>query len=252
MIPLVERVDEMALAVWRLLGCRDGGRVDIRCDAQDQPHFLEVNPLPGLHPQHSDLPILCGFMGIPYVDLIDRIVRSARQRMRAESRLGSAWLDAKLGLGRVTASVKAARAAMTMRVAVLHNAVPADAPLEDQDTLVQVEAVSAALTRLGHEPATVSCTLDLAALRDELLRLRPDVVFNLVESLAEADSLGYLPLAVLDVLGSVYGQPDGGTFLTTHKLLAKQRLQQAGLPTPAWMESQKTIHEASQGKIEGK
>jgi D-alanine-D-alanine ligase len=78
--PLVERVDEMALAVWRVLGCRDGGRVDIRCDGQGQPHFLEVNPLPGLHPQHSDLPILCGFMGVPYVDLIDRIVNSARQR----------------------------------------------------------------------------------------------------------------------------------------------------------------------------
>ncbi len=79
--PLVERVNDMALAVWRLLRCRDGGRVDIRCDAQDQPHFLEANPLPGLHPQHSDLPILCGFMGIPYLGLIDRIVRSARQRI---------------------------------------------------------------------------------------------------------------------------------------------------------------------------
>ena len=79
--PLVERVNEMALAVWRLLGCRDGGRVDIRCDSRQEPHFLEVNPLPGLHPQHSDLPILCGFMGVPYVDLIDRIVSSARQRI---------------------------------------------------------------------------------------------------------------------------------------------------------------------------
>ena len=79
--PLVRQVDEMALAAWRVLGCRDGGRVDIRCDAQGQPHFLEVNPLPGLHPQHSDLPILCGYVGIPYVDLIDRIVRSARRRI---------------------------------------------------------------------------------------------------------------------------------------------------------------------------
>ena len=125
-----------------------------------------------------------------------------------------------------------------MRVAVLHNAVPEDAPLEDQDTLVQVDAVVQALARLGHEPATVSCTLDLAALRDELLRLRPDVVFNLVESLAGADSLGYLPSAVLDVLGLPHtGSRTESLFLTTHKLLAKQQLRQAGLPTPAWMES---------------
>lgn len=79
--PLVERVAAMALTAWRVLGCRDGGRVDIRCDADGQPHFLETNPLPGLHPQHSDLPILCGYVGIPYADLIDRIVRSARRRM---------------------------------------------------------------------------------------------------------------------------------------------------------------------------
>lgn len=79
--PLVQQVDDLALAAWRALGCRDGGRIDIRCDGQDLPHFIEVNPLPGLHPQHSDLPILCGYVGIPYVDLIDRIVRSARRRI---------------------------------------------------------------------------------------------------------------------------------------------------------------------------
>jgi D-alanine-D-alanine ligase len=86
--PAVRAVDEMTLDAWRALGCRDGGRIDIRCDAEGRPHFLEVNPLPGLHPQHSDLPILCGHVGIPYVDLIDRIVRSARRRIvkRADGR----------------------------------------------------------------------------------------------------------------------------------------------------------------------
>ena len=121
-----------------------------------------------------------------------------------------------------------------MRVAILHNAVPDDAPLEDQDTLLQVDTVRASLARLGHEPESVSCTLNLAALRDELQLLRPDAVFNLVESLAEADSLVYLPLAVLDVLGLPYtGSRTEALFLTTHKLLAKERLRSAGLPGPA-------------------
>jgi D-alanine-D-alanine ligase len=79
--PLAKAVDELALASWRVLGCRDGGRVDVRCDAHGRPSFIEVNPLPGLHPEHSDLPILCGFAGIPYVELIDRIVRSAQRRV---------------------------------------------------------------------------------------------------------------------------------------------------------------------------
>jgi D-alanine-D-alanine ligase len=125
-----------------------------------------------------------------------------------------------------------------MRVAILHNAVPDDAPLEDQDTLVQVETVSAALARLGHESVAIACTLNLAALRDDLLRMRPDVVFNLVESLNGDDSLVYLPLAVLDSLHIPYtGGRTEALFLTTHKLLAKQRLRQAGLPTPDWLES---------------
>lgn len=79
--PLVAEVERLTLAAWRALDCRDGGRVDVRCDAAGRPYFLEVNPLPGLNPERSDLPILCGFAGIPYVDLIDRIVRSARRRM---------------------------------------------------------------------------------------------------------------------------------------------------------------------------
>lgn len=79
--PLVHEVEQLSLAAWRVLNCRDGGRIDIRCNVQGRPHFLEVNPLPGLHPQRSDLPILCGFVGIPYADLIERIVRSAQRRM---------------------------------------------------------------------------------------------------------------------------------------------------------------------------
>ncbi len=124
-----------------------------------------------------------------------------------------------------------------MRVVVLHNFVPPDAPPEDQDTLVQVEAISASLARLGHEPVAVPCELDLAAMRDLLLRLRPELIFSLVESLAGADSLVYLPAAVLDVLGIPYcGCRTESLFLTTHKTLAKERMRDAGLPTPVWLE----------------
>ena len=72
---------EAALAAYRGLGCRDAGRVDLRSDADGIPNFMEVNPLPGLHPEHSDLPILCTLAGIPYRELIGRIVRSASSRV---------------------------------------------------------------------------------------------------------------------------------------------------------------------------
>jgi len=83
--PLIGRVEEIALQAWRALGCRDGGRVDIRCDALGEPNFMELNPLPGLHPENSDLPIICGFVGISYVELIERVLRSACKRLPAKA-----------------------------------------------------------------------------------------------------------------------------------------------------------------------
>ena len=77
----VRQAEALALAAYRVLGCRDAGRVDIRSDAQRQPHFIEVNPLAGLHPVHSDLPILCGMKGISYAD-VDRANRPLRRLRR--------------------------------------------------------------------------------------------------------------------------------------------------------------------------
>ncbi len=74
---------EVALAAWRALGCRDGGRVDIRSDRRQRPQFLEVNPLAGINPERSDLPIMCRLAGIEYVELIGGILQSAISRMPA-------------------------------------------------------------------------------------------------------------------------------------------------------------------------
>lgn len=70
----------LGLAAWRGLNCRDAGRVDLRADAAGRLQILEINPLAGLHPSHSDLPILWTQVGREYVDLIGAIVESARTR----------------------------------------------------------------------------------------------------------------------------------------------------------------------------
>ena len=72
---------DIALRAWTGLGCRDGGRVDCRCDATGRPQFLEVNPLAGLHPDLGDLVILAGLVGIGYEALIGSIVASATGRL---------------------------------------------------------------------------------------------------------------------------------------------------------------------------
>jgi D-alanine-D-alanine ligase len=79
---MAQKAIEVSLAAWRGLGCRDGGRIDLRADAQGVPRFLEVNPLAGLNPLISDLPILCNLAGVSYRELISRIMDSALKRLR--------------------------------------------------------------------------------------------------------------------------------------------------------------------------
>jgi len=78
--PFAAEAERLALTAWRALGCRDGGRIDLRADAAGKLSVLEANPLPGLHPEHSDLPILCTKAGVSYRELIRRIVASASER----------------------------------------------------------------------------------------------------------------------------------------------------------------------------
>ncbi|MCK9421743.1 MAG: ATP-grasp domain-containing protein [Bacteroidales bacterium] len=78
---LAERCAIVALAAWRSLTCRDAGRVDLRLDSNGHPGFIEVNPLAGLNPIHSDLPIICHLQGIPFVELIRIIMDSAKKRL---------------------------------------------------------------------------------------------------------------------------------------------------------------------------
>jgi D-alanine-D-alanine ligase len=79
--PQVLAAEAAALGVWRVLGCRDAGRIDLRCDAAGAPQLMELNPLAGMHPEHSDLPMIATAAGISFPELVGRIVRSACERV---------------------------------------------------------------------------------------------------------------------------------------------------------------------------
>lgn len=81
----VRQAEAIALAAWQALDCRDGGRIDLRSDRRGRPQFLEANPLAGLHPQHSDLPMLATAMEMSYVELIGAILDSAARRVTSRS-----------------------------------------------------------------------------------------------------------------------------------------------------------------------
>lgn len=121
-----------------------------------------------------------------------------------------------------------------MKVAILFNEPRAGAAADEADVLVQVESVARALAAWGHSIERIACGLDLGSLAARLASSPPDLVFNLVEGLAGHDRLSSVVPSLLDALGIPYtGSGTEAIFLTTNKLLAKERLAAAGLPTPA-------------------
>ena len=92
---IAREASALALNVWRGLGCRDGGRVDVRADFTGRLSFIEVNPLPGIHPQHSDLPIMACLAGWTYRQLFERIVNSAITRVDQNQRATAACGEAR-------------------------------------------------------------------------------------------------------------------------------------------------------------
>ncbi|MFA5291894.1 MAG: D-alanine--D-alanine ligase [Phycisphaerae bacterium] len=81
--PVIKRrVESLALDCYKVLQCRDAGRVDVRLDKTGKACFLEVNPLPGLHPKHSDLPMIATQEGMSYEKLIGTILDNAFKRAK--------------------------------------------------------------------------------------------------------------------------------------------------------------------------
>lgn len=123
-----------------------------------------------------------------------------------------------------------------MHVIILLNRVSSLDSAGDLDVLRQCVAVEEALWELGHTTGRVCCTMDLEATRTALTDAAPDLVFNLVESLGGTDRLMPVAALLLESAGIPFTGSGSLSILTTsHKLGAKQRMQQADLPTPAWL-----------------
>lgn len=122
------------------------------------------------------------------------------------------------------------------RVVILHQAVDAASRPDELDVLVQVDCVASSLNRLGYAPVVVPCGLNLEHLHHALTEFRPDLLFNLVESLAGTDALQFVVPAVVEALAvPMTGSSSSSIFLSGRKVPAKERLVAAGLPTPRWI-----------------
>jgi D-alanine-D-alanine ligase len=79
-------IEKLALESHRALEARDCSRIDIRLDGAGKPSFIEINTLPGLHPTHSDLPIIATLTGMKFKRLIGEILKSALKREKISRR----------------------------------------------------------------------------------------------------------------------------------------------------------------------
>lgn len=75
-----EQAASTAIKAFRALELRDAARIDMRMDESGCLRVIDINPLPGLSPYYSDLPILYSLSGGNYHDLIFGILRSAFKR----------------------------------------------------------------------------------------------------------------------------------------------------------------------------
>jgi D-alanine-D-alanine ligase len=75
-------IERAAREVFDALDCRDFARIDIRMNAQGQVYVFEVNPLPGLTPDYSDLVLIGKAVGMDYRTLIGEILAGGLKRMR--------------------------------------------------------------------------------------------------------------------------------------------------------------------------
>ncbi|UCC59532.1 MAG: D-alanine--D-alanine ligase, partial [Dehalococcoidia bacterium] len=77
---VIEKITDASLRIYKVLGCYDFARIDFRVGYDGIPYFLEINPLPGLNPKSSDLPIIAYSKGLDYRELISVILDAALSR----------------------------------------------------------------------------------------------------------------------------------------------------------------------------
>jgi D-alanine-D-alanine ligase len=134
------------------------------------------------------------------------------------------------------------------KILILHSDVAADAGEDELDCLIQARTVGEAITQLGYKQLMLPFGMDLNANIANLRNHQPDIVFNLVETLAGKGNLIYFATALLDFLRLPYtGCRTDAMFITSNKPLTKIILKQNGIATPPWMTADGVESESAPG-----
>lgn len=122
-----------------------------------------------------------------------------------------------------------------MNVLVLHNPVSDAETPDNQDTLVQAQAVTEALREMGHHARSLAFE-SAGRAREVIVRAAPDVVFNLVESQSGGDLLDALGAELFESVGVAFTGSGSRAIRDTCFKVPAKRAMLPDIPTPAWIE----------------
>lgn len=118
-----------------------------------------------------------------------------------------------------------------MKAALVYSGA-ADDSADNQDTLLQLEEISTLLKSLDIETYELAFNASIGDIERRLAMLKPDFVFNLVETLNGTDSLIYLAAALYEAMKIPYsGCSAISLAMLASKIRQKKMLRLAGLPT---------------------
>lgn len=133
------------------------------------------------------------------------------------------------------------------RIVILHDNIPsAEAFSEEWKSIeAMVADVGATLESLGLAVASLPFTLNLSGVETRLERMKPDLVFNLVDAVDGKAYFGHLAPLLLEHMRLPFtGNSSTAIHLTTQKILSKRLMQAAGIPTAPWIEPHEILEES--------
>jgi len=118
---------------------------------------------------------------------------------------------------------------------IIHNPVDEHSSADERDVLVQADSVAESLFDLGYRVEMLPFTLGSRTFIDRIKRLKPECVFNLVESVEDDARLIHVAPAYCDHLGVPFtGAKAESMLLTSNKVLSKKWMQRCSIPTLQW------------------
>jgi D-alanine-D-alanine ligase len=218
-----ERIQQICQTVYRQLGVRDLGRVDIRLADDGAPYFLEINALPSLEPG-AGIYAAAALEGLHQDAVLGKVIESATRRF------GIADTRARRGRPRRPDHLKVGFTFNVKRV----TPDPAG-ELDDEaeyDSPKTLQAIREAIASYGHQVVDLEATPDLPV---QLLSTPVDVVFNIAEGFKGRSREAQVP-SLLELLDIPYtGSDPAALSVSLDKALAKRMVRTHGILTPDYL-----------------